>query len=238
VDIYITNQVLIERDGYIARIAMNKGIKMLLQHLLLSALPPILLLCLGLALYSVAGVPTPAPTIAATSASAAAAAAGAGISAARVTVAASAGMLGLVGYRAAGAGKKKRNVEGEAAGGKGKTSLTDKYTIVMALQKKTKKASKLAKEYNISESAISQMKKNADRIIKEYNESSIPAQAKRIRKVDPINDLLDADILAFVELARKKFTTTKLPISGGMLMARANKVAAAKDFKANGGKGA
>jgi len=105
---------------------------------------------------------------------------------------------------AASSGRKKRRTDGEAAGGRGKLTLFDKYSMLMRLQTDENfKQIHASKMYNISPAAVNQMVKRKERIIHDY-EFGLNPFSKRVSCLKNNMKVLDERLMLFVIEKRKE----------------------------------
>lgn len=136
--------------------------------------------------------------------------------------------------------KKRRRTDGDAAGGRAKLTLKDKFDILTYWDQfpEQQNYAAIGRKYDVSRQSIRKVVQNRELILQDYH-NGVPHDAKRCRVLPPDMALLDEKVLEYISSLPAPASNMKrnvLPISMEVLKAKATEIATQLGIKINKGR--
>jgi len=136
--------------------------------------------------------------------------------------------------------KKRRRTDGDAAGGRAKLTLKDKFDILTYWDQfpEQQNYAAIGRKYDVSRQSIRKVIQSRELILQDYH-NGVPHDAKRCRVLPPDMALLDEKVLEYINSLPAPASNMKrnvLPINMEMLKAKATEIATTLNVKINKGR--
>ncbi len=134
-------------------------------------------------------------------------------------------------------GKKRRRTEGDAAGGRAKLTLKDKFDILTFWDQfpDQQNYALIGRKYNVSRQSIRKVISNRELVLQDYH-NGVPHDAKRSRVLAPDMAQLDEHIVEYINSLVSTSSPVKknnIPTTAENIKAKATEVAATLNIKVN-----